>query len=91
MNVEGTAVASIASALKEVMENAKHNSKVLAEMNGGIRSVYKAIEKITEGIAQQNALLAEQNDDKRKYHMEKQRNAVEKTKLKKKLLEIKEK
>ena len=29
-------------------------------------------------------------DDKRKYHIEKQRNAVKKTKLKKKLLEIKQ-
>ena len=91
MNVEGTAVASIASTLKEVVENAKDNSKVLAEMNGDIRRVYKAIEKLTEGIAQQNALLTEQNDDKRKYHIEKKRNAVEKTQLKKKLLEIKEK
>ena len=91
MNVEGTAVASIASTLKEVVENAKDNSKLLAEMNGDIRCVYKAIEKLTEGIAQQNALLAEQNDDKRKFHIEKKRNAVEKTQLKTKLLEIKEK
>ena len=60
-------------------------------MNGKIRRVYKAIEKLTEGIAQQNALLAEQNDDKWKYHIEKKRNTVDKTQLKKKLLEIKEK
>ena len=84
MNVEGTAVASIARTQKEVVENAKDNSKVLAEMNVCIRRVYKAIEKLTEGIAQQN-------DDKRKYHIEKQQNAVEKRKLKKNLLEIKEK
>ena len=71
MNVEGTAVAFIASTLKEVVENAKDNSKVLADMNGGIRPVYKAMEKLTEGTAQQNALLSDQNEDKRKYRIEK--------------------
>ena len=54
--VEGTAVASIASTLKEVVENAKDTSKVLAEMNGKIRRVYKAIEKLTERIAQRRLL-----------------------------------
>ena len=40
-------------------------------MNGGIRPVYKAMEKLTEGTAQQNALLSDQNEDKRKYRIEK--------------------
>ena len=70
MDAESTAVASIASTLKDHVEIAKDNSKVLAEMNDGIHGIYKAMEKLTEGIAKQNALLAEENEDKRKYHIQ---------------------
>ena len=72
MDIEGTAVASIASTLMEVVENARENSKLVADMNGGIRRVYQAMEQLTEGIAQRNAHLAEQNEDNRKHHIEKQ-------------------
>ena len=57
MDAEGTAVASMTSTLKEVLKNAKDNSKVLAEMNGGIRCVYKAMEKRTGGIEEQRNTL----------------------------------
>ncbi|XP_017470021.1 PREDICTED: uncharacterized protein LOC108361780 [Rhagoletis zephyria] len=80
-----------AQTTKEILENSTKHVLMISEFNSGLRRVYKAIEKTSDLVSKQNALIAEQNKDPRKHYLVRQEHLFEKNRIQQKLVEIQQK
>ncbi|XP_050339521.1 uncharacterized protein LOC126765893 [Bactrocera neohumeralis] len=55
-----------------------------------LQFLFANMDKLTKLVAQQNELIAEQNQDRRKYYLDKQESLINKNVIKQKMLEIEE-